>query len=280
MPSSTSLAVPACCTNASAASGADRAEGVASAAGPCRRRRRRRRHGVGSGRQALAARQHDVGAEAAHELLVGRARIGEHAEPRPLRERDHVRREQAGAAGDEQRRAGGEVEQLEAAQRREAVHRQRRRLLERRARGNATRRIAPARRGAPTAHRPRAVAASTAAITSSPTRERARPPHRPTRRRRRRPCPAPTAAARPRRRAARSAMSVGFTAAALTAIRTSPAPGSRTSRSTTRSTSGPPGSTTRPRAPSSQPWEQLRDGVDRVVGPAPLGNEREVERRR
>ena len=42
-------------------------------------------------------------AKAAHELLVGRACIGEDDETRPLRERDHVRREQARSAGDEQR---------------------------------------------------------------------------------------------------------------------------------------------------------------------------------
>ena len=82
-------------------------------AAPCRRRRRRDPAAAAYG---VAARQHDVGAEAAHELLVCRARVGEHAQPAPLRERDHVRREQPGAAGDEQRRACGEVEQLEAAQ--------------------------------------------------------------------------------------------------------------------------------------------------------------------
>ena len=95
---------------------------------------------------------------------------------------------------------------------------------------------------------------------------RAPPPGRPTRRCRRRPCPAPTAARTPSTPRWRSAMSVGFTAAALTAIRTSPAPGSRTSRSTTRSTSGPPGSTTATARASSQPREQLRDGVDRRSG--------------
>ena len=86
--------------------GADRGEDAAT-------EQRRVEDGVdasGSGREhrldeIVASRQDDIGAEASHELRVGRARVGEHPEPAQLRDRNHVGREEPGAAGDGERRA-------------------------------------------------------------------------------------------------------------------------------------------------------------------------------
>ena len=89
-----------------------------------------------SSREALPARHHDVRADAAHELLVGRARVGQDPKPSPLRERDHVGGEQARSPRDEERRPGWKAEELQAAERGQPVHRQRRGLLEARASRN------------------------------------------------------------------------------------------------------------------------------------------------
>ena len=82
---------------------------------------------------SVASRHDDVCAEAAHELLVRRSRVGEHPEAVQLRDRDHVRGEEPRPAGDEERRSRVEAEKLQTSERRQPVHRQRRRLLDGRA---------------------------------------------------------------------------------------------------------------------------------------------------
>ena len=66
------------------------------------------------GRELRAARQDDIGPEAPDELLVLRARVGEHTEPAVVRDGDHVGGEQACASGDGQRIALDEAEKVEA----------------------------------------------------------------------------------------------------------------------------------------------------------------------
>ena len=177
-------------------------------------------------RQALAARQHDVRAEAAHELLVGRGRVGQHAKPCPLRERDRVGGEQARAARDEQRRPAREVEKLEAdaapSGRSSAASTPARTWRPR----GAGRRTPPARRAAATARRLRDVAARPTAITSSPTASRRRP-DRPTPPCRRRPSPAPTAAAHPGFRARGTRCRTGARRQPSPRAEPRPRPGSR-----------------------------------------------------
>ena len=147
--------------------------------------------------------------------------------PCSLGQRDHVGAEQPRAPADGERVAARQTEHLQPAQRGEAVHRQRRRLLEAGAvrdrdhrRGGDDEQLGlGAAVGAPRHH---------AAITSSPSGEPRRP-----RDRRTRSCPAASmpgvhGGARSATPAWRRPMSVGLTAAAATAIRTSPGPGSRT----------------------------------------------------
>ena len=90
-------------------------------------------HRVG---EALPARHDHVGAEAPDELLVLGLGVGDHPEALLLGKRDHVRGELPGAAGDRERVAGLQPEELEPEPRGQAVHRQRRRLDQGRAVGD------------------------------------------------------------------------------------------------------------------------------------------------
>src|SRR4029078_12728089 len=71
------------------------------------------------------------GPEAPDELVVLRARVGEYTEPAVVRDGDHVGGEEACAPCDRQRLGLERGEKVEAVQRGQPVHRQRRSLLER-----------------------------------------------------------------------------------------------------------------------------------------------------
>ncbi len=189
--------------------------------------------------QPVSTREHDVGTEAAHELLVLGFRVSEHAEPAMLCDPDHVRRQQPGAAGHGERLPLRQPERLETADRGQCVHRQRRGLLEGRTLGDRH----DGSRGRDEQLRLRAALGAprqTIAITSSPTASAvhlrpdglddagAVPPGHP-------------GGGTPSTPRSRGTLSDGCTGAAFTASLTSPAPGSGISRSMTVTTSGPPG---------------------------------------
>ena len=186
----------------------------------------------------VSTREHDVGAEAAHELLVLGFRVSEHAEPAMLCDPDHVRRQQPGAAGHGERLALRQPERLETADRGQCVHRQRRGLLRGSHPRGSGRPIPRARRAAPSGRRPRGATAR-----RSPSPRRRPPGRRPrarwTRRRRRSPTRPPRVEALPRRLAAGARCRTGAPAAAFTASLTSPGSGSGISRSMTRHDLGP-----------------------------------------